>query len=233
MFTQDRKVVVIIPAYNEQDSIGLVIKQVLQYHCTVLVIDDGSSDQTGSAAAKAGAEVISLPQNLGIGGAVQTGYLFAFRHGYDIAVQVDADGQHKPRELHKILQPLLDGEADLALGSRYIAKTSFKSSFSRRTGMILLSLLVTMLTGQRIYDTTSGFRAANRKVIELFAHEYSTDYPEVDALVLARKNGMRIKEVSVEMDQRCAGESSITPFRSAYYVTKVILALLVRSLRSV
>lgn len=227
------KSLIIIPAYNEEDSIGDIVKRILTNYpsFTVVVVDDGSSDNTAKIARMAGAKVVSLPQNLGIGGAVQTGYLYAFYHGYDIAVQIDADGQHKPEELPKILKPLIENEVDLVLGSRYVEKTEYKSTFSRRTGMIVLSTLVSLIAKQMIKDTTSGFRAVNRKVIELFAREYSTDYPEVDSLVVIKKHGMKIKEVSVEMDQRIAGQSSITMLRSAYYMIKVSLALFIRVLR--
>jgi glycosyltransferase involved in cell wall biosynthesis len=227
------RILIIIPAYNEEKSIGVVVKSIL-CNCpgvTVLVVDDGSMDYTALQAKAAGAKVISLPQNLGIGGAMQTGYLYAFYNDFDIAIQIDADGQHKSEELSKLLEPLKNNEADLVLGSRYIEKTTFKSTLGRRIGMVVLSTLVSVLARQRIYDTTSGFRGVNAKVIKLFAKEYSTDYPEVDSLVLVRKNGLRIKEVPVEMEQRLAGKSSITPMKSAYYMTKVSLALFIRSMR--
>lgn len=225
------KVVIIIPAYNEEKSIGKVVRTILSLHpeFSVLVVNDGSSDQTALVAAKAGANVITLPQNLGIGGAVQTGYLYAYRHGYDIAVQVDADGQHKPEELDKIILPLLRGEADLVLGSRFVEKTSYQGSASRRAGIMILSKLVSLVTRQPLKDVTSGFRAINRRGIELFAREYSTDYPEVDSLVYMKKKGYRIKEVSVEMEQRAAGVSSITALKSAYYMVKVTLSILMKS----
>ncbi|WP_307167973.1 glycosyltransferase family 2 protein [Carboxydocella sp. ULO1] len=227
------KTIVIIPAYNEEKSIGIVVKKILKIYpeFTILVIDDGSNDNTADIAFQAGAKVIRLPQNLGIGGAVQTGYLYALYNKYEIAIQIDADGQHKPEELHKILKPIVEKEADLVIGSRYVKKTQYKSTFSRRVGMIILSALVSLITKQVFKDTTSGFRAANRKVIKLFAKEYSTDYPEVDSLVVAKMYGLNIKEVSVEMEQRIAGSSSITPLRSVYYMIKVSLSLLVRAIR--
>lgn len=227
------KVVIIIPAYNEERSIGNVVSTILALHpeFSVLVINDGSTDHTASVAEKAGAKVVTLPQNLGIGGAVQTGYLYASRHGYDIAIQVDADGQHKPEELDKIILPLLRGEADLVLGSRFVEKTRYQSSAGRRTGIMILSSLVSLFTRQPLKDVTSGFRAINRRGIELFAKDYSTDYPEVDSLVLIKKKGYRIKEVSVEMEQRTAGTSSITALKSAYYMIKVTLSIVMKSFR--
>lgn len=229
----DLKVAIIIPAYNEENSIGAVVRTIHSLHpnFTVLVINDGSADRTAAVATAAGANVITLPQNLGIGGAVQTGYIYAHRHGYDIAVQVDADGQHKPEELEKVLAPLVQGEADLVLGSRFVEKTSYQSSLSRRTGIVILSGLVSFFARQPLKDVTSGFRAINRRTIEMFAKDYSTDYPEVDSLVLVKKKGFRIKEVSVEMEQRVAGTSSITMIKSGYYMIKVTLSILMKSFR--
>ncbi len=227
------RTLVIIPAFNEEGSIGFVVSRV-QRCCpavTILVVDDGSMDNTAANAKQAGAEVISLPHNLGIGGAMQTGYLYAYYNDFKIAVQIDADGQHKPEELAKLLKPLENNEADLVLGSRFIEKTNFKSTLGRRVGIVILSTLVSLLARQKVYDTTSGFRAVNSKVIKLFAREYSTDYPEVDSLILIRKNHLRIKEVAVKMEQRMSGKSSITPVKSAYYMTKVSLALFIRSMR--
>lgn len=227
------RIVAIVPAYNEERSVGLVVAELrgLGPNVTPLVIDDGSSDRTAEVARRAGAEVISLLQNLGIGGAVQTGYLYAREQGYDIAVQVDADGQHKPSELMKIVEPLLRGEADLALGSRFVSQTAYVGSTARRLGIRILASLVSALNRQRLYDVTSGFRAVNRKGIRLFAADYATDYPEVDSLVLLKKQGLRIVEVPVEMEPRLEGNSSITPLRSVYYMLKVTLVLFMRSLK--
>jgi glycosyltransferase involved in cell wall biosynthesis len=227
------RIVAIIPAFNEEKNVSDVIEGLkrLGPHVTPLVIDDGSSDRTAEVARRAGAEVISLLQNLGIGGAVQTGYLYALERNFDIAVQVDADGQHKPAELTKIIEPLLRGEADLVLGSRFVERTSYVSGTTRRFGIRILAAFVSALNHQRLYDVTSGFRAVGRDGIKLFAVDYATDYPEVDSLVLFKKKGLRIVEVPVEMEPRQEGSSSITPLRSVYYMLKVTLVLFMRSLK--
>jgi glycosyltransferase involved in cell wall biosynthesis len=233
MKSEPLKVCVIIPAYNEEKSVPTVISRILHLHpdFTVLVVDDGSSDRTAAVAKAAGAKVVKLPQNLGIGGAVQTGYLYATKNGYDIAVQVDADGQHKPEELDKILEPIRLDQADMVVGSRFVERTSYQSTTSRRMGIFILSSIVSLFSGQSLTDVTSGFRAINRKGIDLFAKEYSTDYPEVDSLILAKKRGLRIREVSVEMEQRQEGTSSITAIKSAYYMIKVTLSIMMKSFR--
>jgi glycosyltransferase involved in cell wall biosynthesis len=177
--------------------------------------------------------VVDLPYNLGIGGAVQSGFLFARDQGYDVAVQVDGDGQHQPAEIDRLLEPLRAGEADLVLGSRYVEKTGYHAPAARRTGMVLFSAVVSLLTGQRLLDTTSGFRASSRPVIEYFAEHYPRDYPEVESLVLLRRAGFRVREVACAFREREGGESSITAGRSVYYVVKVLLALFVGLFRSV
>lgn len=229
----DHNVCIIIPAYNEEKSVPNVIRRILHLHpeFDVLVINDGSADRTEEVARAAGATVVTLLQNLGIGGAVQTGYIHAARQGYDVAVQVDADGQHKAEELVKILQPIYRDEADMVVGSRFVDQGGYQSTATRRLGIYLLSVIVSLFARQRIRDVTSGFRAVNRKGIELFSKEYATDYPEVDSLILARKHGLRLQEVAVEMEARQAGASSITAFKSAYYMIKVTLSVIMRSVR--
>ncbi len=231
--TKNKKILVIIPAYNEERSLPGVIAGVRKFPgIDVLVVNDGSRDATSAVAMKAGANVIDLPFNLGIGGAVQTGYLYAFKNGYAVAVQVDADGQHNPEELLKIITPVLRGEVDMVLGSRFVETTSYKASFARRMGILVFSAVVSLITGQTFKDTTSGYRAVNRRVIEFFADNYPTDYPEVEALVLLKKNGFTIKEIPVTMAPREHGESSITPLRSIYYMVKVLLAVFMNLLRA-
>jgi len=221
----------IVPAFNEEASVGRVIDEIRAFDpgFEIAVIDDGSTDRTAGMAADRGAYVIRLPFNLGIGGAVQTGYRFAFEHGYDVAVQVDGDGQHDPAELPKILAPVLTGEADLVVGSRFAARggDAYRSSAVRRVGIRLFASVVSAVVRQRVTDTTSGFRAVNRKGIALFAADYPHDYPEVEATVMCVKHKLRLKEVPVAMRERSGGRSSITAARSAYYMVKVLLAIFV------
>jgi glycosyltransferase involved in cell wall biosynthesis len=227
------KVLVIIPAYNEEKNIADTIKKVMKHaDVKIVVINDGSKDSTLEEAIKTGATVIDLPFNLGIGGAMQTGYIYAQENGFDVAIQVDADGQHDPGFLNCIIEVLTEGNYDMVIGSRYIAKTGYKSPFARRMGMMFFSELVFFLTGKRIKDTTSGFRAVNRNVIEYFAGNYPSDYPEVDVLVRLHKKKFKIQEVPVKMLKRQGGTSSITLVKSIYYMSKVSLALLINSLRT-
>jgi glycosyltransferase involved in cell wall biosynthesis len=228
------KVLIIIPAFNEEASIGTVVSSIRQNvpEAEILVINDGSTDKTSEKASLAGADVAELPFNLGIGGAMQTGYLYASENSYDIAVQVDADGQHDPRYIKALMQPVIRGEADMCIGSRYMDKTNYKSSFSRRAGMIFFSALVSAITGNSYKDTTSGFRVVNNKIIDYFANTYPVDYPEVDVLVKLHKKGFRICEVPVEMHKRYAGRSSITPIRSIYYMIKVSVSVIIGSLKA-
>ena len=223
----------IVPAYNEEASIGRVIDEirVLDPVFDVVVVDDGSVDQTAAVASERGVHVVRLPFNLGIGGAMQTGYRFALEHGYDLAVQIDGDGQHDPRELPKILEPVLDGRADLVVGSRFSSDGAFRSSVVRRIGIRLFASVVSAVVGQRVTDTTSGFRAVNRRAIALFASDYPHDYPEVEATVMCVKHKLRLTEVPVRMRERTGGQSSITAYRSVYYMTKVLLAIFVGMFR--
>jgi glycosyltransferase involved in cell wall biosynthesis len=219
----------IVPAYNEEASIGRVIDEIraLEPVFDVVVVDDGSVDRTASVASEHGAQVLRLPFNLGIGGAMQTGYRFALEQGYDLAVQIDGDGQHDPRELPKILEPVLEGRADLVVGSRFGRDGEFRSSPVRRIGIRLFAGVVSAVVGQRVTDTTSGFRAVNRRGIALFAADYPHDYPEVEATVMCVKHKLRLAEVPVRMRERTGGQSSITAFRSVYYMAKVLLAIFV------
>jgi glycosyltransferase involved in cell wall biosynthesis len=219
----------IVPALNEEQTVGRVIDEIRAFDpgFDIVVVDDGSTDRTAGIAADRGAHVLRLPFNLGIGGAVQTGYRFAFERGYDFAVQVDGDGQHDPAQLAAILGPVLGGEADLCVGSRFAAGGGYKSSFARRVGIRLFARVVSAIVRQRVTDTTSGFRAVNRKGIALFAADYPHDYPEVEATVMCVKHKLRLTEVPVEMRERGGGSSSITALRSIYYMTKVLLAIFV------
>ncbi|MFC0213142.1 glycosyltransferase family 2 protein [Paenibacillus chartarius] len=228
------KLLIIIPAYNEEGSIAEVIYNIKQWRkeADILVVNDGSRDRTGEKAEATGlAAVIHMPVNVGIGGAMQTGYMYAARGGYDIAVQLDGDGQHDPKELDKLLAPLLADEADCCIGSRFLARTSYRSNWSRRIGIRFFSWMVHWMTGRKATDPTSGFRAVNRRVIELFARYYPEDYPEVEAIVLLLRQRYRLAETSVQMHERQAGRSSITPLRSLYYMAKVSLAVLMTRMR--
>jgi glycosyltransferase involved in cell wall biosynthesis len=228
------RVLVIVPAFNEERSVGGVVREVLAAgHANVLVVDDGSSDATSSRAREAGARVLVLPFNLGIGGAVQSGYLFALRHGYDVAVQVDGDGQHDPREIERLLAPLARGEADFVLGSRFVGTSTYRAPAVRRIGMRIFSTTVSAIGGQPLLDTTSGFRAAGRSVIAYLAEHYPQDYPEVESLLLLKRAGFRIVEVPCRFRERTQGRSSITAARSVYYLVKVLLAILAGLFRAV
>ena len=225
--------VAIVPAFNEEASIGAVVGELAAYDpgLRVVVVDDGSTDRTAEVARASGAKVISLPFNLGIGGAVQTGFRYAWEQGFDVAVRADGDGQHDPAELDAILRPVLADEADVAVGSRFMGGDGYRSSRSRRAGIRLLAWIVSALTRQRITDPTSGFQAANRLGIRLFAADYPHDYPEAEATVMVFKHRLRLQEVPVKMRARESGRSSITTVRSVYYMVKVVLAIFVALFR--
>jgi len=228
------RVVAIVPAWNEAGAIGGVVDEILAFDptITVVVVDDASSDETPEVAAAHGATVLRLPFNVGIGGAVQTGFRYARDEGYDVAVRLDGDGQHDASELEKLLGPVLAGNADLVIGSRFVDPAGgYRPPFARRMGIRVFARLVSLLGGQKVTDTTSGFAAMNRAGIELFAVEYPHDYPEVEATLVALRSGLRLAQAQVEMRDRQTGTSSITFVRSLYYIVKVMLALLVASLR--
>ncbi len=221
--------IAIVPAYNEAASIGGVVEEMRRVDpgMEVLVVDDGSIDQTARIAAESGARVVRLPYNLGIGGAVQTGYQYAREHDFDLAVQVDGDGQHDPREIEKLLQPILDGDADMVVGSRFAGTVVYRAPRTRRLGIRIFATVVSLIVRQRVTDPTSGFRAVNRRAIRLFAADYPHDYPEVEATVLVFRHRLSMAEVPVAMRTRTSGRSSITWFRSVYYMVKVLLALFI------
>ena len=223
------KILVVIPAYNEGESVEKVILDVRRYiaEADILLVNDGSTDLTSDRARSCGVLVLDLPFNLGIGGAVQTGYKYAYKKGYSIAIQVDGDGQHDPKEIPKLLEVLKKEKVDMVIGSRFLGHTEYKSSIMRRLGITIFCGVISTIVGQKITDPTSGFRAANRKVIQLFASNYPQDYPEPEAVVLLHRCHLRMGEAPVEMSVRYAGESSITKIKSAYYMVKVLLAILV------
>lgn len=230
------KTIVIVPAYNEEKSIRQVLFGIkhAEPDMDIIVINDGSQDLTGQVARATGlATVIDMPVNVGIGAAMQTGYLYACRNGYEVAVQLDGDGQHDPAELHKIVDPIRAGSLDCCIGSRFLQKTSYRSGLSRRIGIKFFSWMIHWMIGKKYTDPTSGFRAVNRRIIERFATSYPEDYPEVEAIVLLERHQFRIREVSVLMHARQAGQSSITWFKSLYYMLKVSLAILITRIRNV
>lgn len=221
--------IAIVPAYREEAAIAGVVAEIRAFDpgLDVVVVDDGSPDGTSEAARATGAAVVRLPFNLGIGGAVQTGFKYALAGGYDLAVRLDGDGQHDPTELPKLWGPVLAGEADIVVGSRFAGAGGYRAPVARRLGIGLFARIVSVLVRQRVTDTTSGFQALNRKGIALFAADYPHDYPEVEATVMVVRHRLRLLEVPVRMREREHGSSSITALRSAYYVVKVMLALFI------
>jgi glycosyltransferase involved in cell wall biosynthesis len=228
------KKLAIVPAYNEEACVGRVVSAIHEHtpDFDVLVIDDGSTDSTSRCAERAGATVLRHPFNLGIGGAVQSGFQYAARNGYEIAAQVDGDGQHDPRYLSDLVDRLCDDEVDMVWGSRFQEEAGYKVPRMRRFGIMLFSGLMSAIVRQRVTDPTSGFRMTNRRGIELFARDYPHDYPEVEAILMMHAHRLRMSEVPVRMSQRLGGRSSITQPLSAYYMVKVMLAVLVGLFRS-
>jgi len=228
------RVVAVVPAWNEAGAIGGVVDEIRAFdpQIDVVVVDDASTDDTAGVARAHGAKVLALPFNIGIGGAVQTGFRYARDEGYDVAVRLDGDGQHAAEELGKLLAPIRAGDAELVIGSRFVDPAgTYRPPFARRMGIRVFARLVSLLGGQKVTDTTSGFSALDRTAIELFATEYPHDYPEVESTLVALRSGLRLAQVQVDMRERQAGTSSITFVRSLYYIVKVMLALLVASLR--
>lgn len=226
---QQMKILVIIPAYNEAENIENLIKGINELcpYADYIVVNDCSKDNTEEVLRRIGASYMSNPVNLGIGGTVQGGYIYALKNGYDIAIQVDGDGQHDISYLKKMVEPIEKGEADIVIGSRFIEKQGFQSSAGRRFGINFLSRLIWLCTGIRIKDVTSGFRAVDRKFIKIYADNYPQDYPEPEAIVAGVMHGGRIKEVPVVMRERAGGISSINLWRSVYYMIKVSLAIII------
>ena len=226
-------ILIIVPAYNEEKSLPGVIRDIRGNvpGVDILVVNDGSRDSTEMVAHDLGVRVLGLPFNLGIGGAMQTGYRYAEQNGYDIAIQFDGDGQHVATEVKALLNELQQGRADIVVGSRFLQPGDYRPSFFRKLGIWIFSTVLSAILGMRVTDTTSGFRAANRRVIEFFARTYPEDYPEVESLVLLHRAGLTIGEVPVVMRDRTEGRSSITPIRSAYYMIKVLLAVFIDLLK--
>ncbi len=228
------KKLIIVPAYNEEDAIErtiVEIKDVLGFD--YVIINDCSTDKTKEICKSRGYNVVNLPVNLGIGGAVQTGYKFAYDNGYDIAVQIDGDGQHNPVYLGAMAEVMEKENVDMVIGSRYIEKQGFQSSFLRRIGINYLSALIFFLTRKKITDPTSGLRMVNRKLIKDFAERYPKDYPEPETTMSVICKGLAVKEIPVKMRSRQGGVSSINPSKSVYYMIKVSLAIIVEKMRGI
>lgn len=222
------KVLVMIPAFNEEASIVSFAEELKSVRPDVdfVVINDCSRDSTAALCREHGYPLLNLPVNLGIGGAVQTGYLYALENGYDVAVQMDGDGQHDPHDLAALLAPIENGTADLAIGSRFLTGEGFQSTFMRRLGISILRGAIFLRTKKHVSDPTSGYRAADRRVIGLFAQHYAQDYPEPESLVTAIKAGAVVTDVPASMRERLGGASSISEFHAVYYMLKVTLAVL-------
>ena len=228
------KIIIVIPAYNEEENILNTYNTIVEYNkknktnYDVIVVNDGSKDRTEEILTENKINHIKLIQNLGIGGAVQTGYKYAYENGYDIAVQYDGDGQHDVDYVKTITDPIINDEADFVIGSRFIKKDkdNFNTTFSRRIGINLISFFIKLVTKKKVYDTTSGFRAVNKDIIEFFAHDYPTEYPEPITTTQLLQKKYRLKEVPVKMKARIGGKSSIGSWKNVYYMINVIISII-------
>ena len=230
-----KKILIIIPAYNEEKNIEKTYNSIINYNkkyksnYKVIVVNDGSTDKTKEILEKNNIPHINLINNLGIGGGVQTGYKYALENDYDIAIQFDGDGQHDVNYLDNIIKPIKEEKADMVIGSRFIdnSTSEFKSTKSRRIGISLISYFIKLLTNKKIYDTTSGFRAVNKKLIKLFANDYPVEYPEPVSTTKILKKGYKIEEVPVSMNERKYGVSSINQWKNIYYMINVIISIII------
>ncbi len=230
-----KKILIIVPAYNEEKSLKLACDRLKEYsEFDFVVVDDGSKDKTKIICKQEGYKYISLSMNLGIGGAVQTGYKYAYKNDYDIAIQFDGDGQHDESYILKLVDELLDGDCDFVIGSRFIGDESgFKSTVTRQIGIGLISFVTKLLTGKKVYDTTSGFRAANKEIIEMFAQSYPIDYPEPEStiVILESPSNYKISEIPVNMHERKGGKSSIRAWKTVHYMIVVLLSMVMAKVR--
>jgi glycosyltransferase involved in cell wall biosynthesis len=232
--SSEERLLAVLPAYNEAATVAAVVRQLREHapEFDVVVIDDGSTDATAQIAESEGGRVMRLPFNLGIGGAVQAGFVYAMEENYDFMAQVDADGQHDPKELSKLLHAMRQRpDVDMVCGSRFLIDMKYPAPLSRRTGIHIFAFLLSRVIGERVSDPTSGFRLYNRRAIELFARDYPHDYPEVEAVLMLHTHRLRLHEVPVRMFERGGGRSSIRSGKSAYYMIKVLLALFVGLMR--
>jgi glycosyltransferase involved in cell wall biosynthesis len=220
------RICAVIPAYNEEENILAVIREIRELYpaAKIVVVNDASTDGTENVVRATGETILNLPINLGIGGAVQTGLMYAREFGHDYVVQVDGDGQHPASEIGKILEPVINGKADVVIGSRFLGTGDYKTGLPRRIGMRIFQAANSIMTGRKITDNTSGFRAYNREALTFLARYYPQDYPEPETVIELFRNGFRIKEVPVNMRRRSGGISSISPSRSLYYMIKCLIA---------
>jgi glycosyltransferase involved in cell wall biosynthesis len=234
--TDTRPYLAVVPAYNEEGTVARVVRSILDVAADfdVLVVDDGSTDSTAARAEEAGARVLSHPFNLGIGGAVQSGFAYARENGYRRMVQVDGDGQHDPDEIQRLMEAMdEDRTLDMICGSRFLTRDrDYVAPVSRRTGIHIFAFLLSRIVGQRVTDPTSGFRLYNRRAIALFARDYPHDYPEVEAVLMVHFHRLKMRELSVRMFQRGGGVSSISSGKSLYYMIKVLLAIFIGLVRA-
>ena len=234
----EKKIAIVIPAFNEQETIADVVSGINALNTSgnmrfnAVVVNDCSTDNTSIIAEKLNCILLNLPINLGIGGAVQTGFKYAFENNYDYAIQVDGDGQHSPAEIPKLINAITQNEYDFVIGSRFINKEGFQSSFSRRIGIIFFKYLILFYCRLEITDSTSGFRLLNKKALALVSEYYPDEYPEPESIILFYKNNLKIGEVAVEMRERQGGRSSIRAFNSLYYMVKVSIAIFFTFIRS-
>jgi len=232
--TSPARVLVVMPAFNEEASIGATLASIrsAMHDADLLVVNDCSADRTTAVAEEAGARVVELPCNLGYGGAVQTGFKYALAHGYDVVVQMDADGQHDPASVRDLVAPVLADEADVVIGSRFLGSVRYPIPALRRLGMRVFGVIVTFVTRRRFSDPTSGYQALNRRVMEFFARDnYPSDFPDADTIILLVLAGFRVREVPVVMRARTAGQSMHSNLRAFYYVSKMMLAIVMVLLR--
>lgn len=226
--------VIIIPAYNEANRVASTIAGIRKFtDADIIVVSDGSTDNTIVEARQAGALVIELPFNLGYGAALQTGYKYALKKGYRFVVQMDADGQHDPASMQSLIEPVLNNEVDIALGSRFLKRGDYKAPFIRRIGMFFFAVIASIVTGKKVTDPTSGFQALNRKAMEFYASDaYPVDYPDADVIIMLYRRGIKFREVPVTMKKVVGKVSMHSGLKPFYYMFKMLLSILVTLLRS-
>ena len=227
------RICIIVPAFNEAGSLPEVLQLIAGYcpQAHVVVVNDASVDKTREVALEAGVTVLDLPINLGIGGAMQAGFKYAVRHDFDIAMQVDGDGQHDPKFIPDLIAVLESGVADMVIGSRFLKRVGYTSSLIRLFGIRLFAYLIGLVTDRRIFDSTSGYRAYNRSALEFAARYYPSDFPEPESIVTFLRNGFRLKEIPVAMKKRSSGRSSVRPFKGTYFVLSNSIAILMSALK--